>query len=87
MSAQVITPLDKKFDEMSAITKVPRTDVKQKIKHGNGVVMYVHNHPIGKYYHCSKECGSSVPGEDMPAEATEIANERNKKSSTEYSVQ
>lgn len=79
MSAQDITPLDKIFDEMSAITKVPRNDVKQKINHGNGVVMYVHNHPVGKYYHCSKECGSSIPGEDMTVEETEIANEYNKK--------
>ena len=68
MSAQDITPLDKIFDEMSAITKGPRNDVKQKINHGNGVVMYVHNHPVGKYYHCSKECGSSIPGEDMTVE-------------------
>ena len=79
MSAQDITPLDKIFDEMSAITKGPRNDVKQKINHGNGVVMYVHNHPVGKYYHCSKECGSSIPGEDMTVEETEIANEHNKK--------
>ena len=38
ISAQDITPLDKIFDEISAITSVPRSDVKQKINHGDGIV-------------------------------------------------
>lgn len=77
-SAQDTTPLDKIFDEMSAITSVPRTDIKQKINHGVGVVMYVHNHPVGKEFLCSEECGSA-PYPNMTTEETIQANERNKK--------
>lgn len=78
LSAQDITPLDKIFDEISAITSVPRSDVKQKINHGNGVVMYVHNHPVGKEFLCSEECGSA-PFAGMTTEQVKLSNENNKK--------
>lgn len=78
LSAQDITPLDKIFDEISVITSVPRSDIKQKINHGDGVVMYVHNHPIGKEILCSKECGSSYIG-NMTDEEARLSNEHNKK--------
>lgn len=78
ISAQDITPLDKIFDEISAITSVPRSDVKQKINHGDGIVMYVHNHPVGKEFLCSAECGSA-PFAGMTNEQAKLANENNKK--------
>lgn len=78
VSAQDITPLDKIFDEISAITSVSRSDVKQKINHGNGVVMYVHNHPVGKEFLCSEECGSA-PFAGMTTEQVKLSNENNKK--------
>ena len=78
MSAQDITPLDKVFDEISAILSVPRNDYKQKINHGNGEVVYVHNYTLGKAFLCSKECGTSNDSADMTTEEVELANDRNK---------
>lgn len=95
MSAQDITPLDKIFDEISAIKSyrndakqknivdlvvvLPRNDSKQKINHGDGVVVYVHNDLIGKHFLCSKECNSYDYFEGMTTEDAEQANARNGK--------
>lgn len=79
MSAQDKTPLDKVFEEISAILSVPRNGYKQKINHGVGVVMYVHNDVIGKHFLCTKECGTSNDSGGVTTEEVELANERNKK--------
>lgn len=78
MSAQDKTPLDKVFEEISAILSVPRNDYKQKINHGNGEVVYVHNDVIGKHFLCTKECGISDDSCDMATEEVELVNARNK---------
>lgn len=78
MSAQDKTPLDKVFEEISAILSVPRNDYKQKINHGNGEVVYVHNDVIGKHFLCTKECGISDDSGDMATEEVELVNARNK---------
>lgn len=78
ISAQDVTPLDKVFDELSAIKSVPRNDYKQKINHGAGEVVYVHNDVIGKFFLCSKECGASDDSGEMTTEEVEQANARNK---------
>lgn len=79
MSAQDKTPLDKVFEEISAILSVPRNNYKQKINHGDGVVMYVHNDVIGKHFLCTKECGTSNDSGDMTTEEVELANANNGK--------
>lgn len=78
MAAQDRTPLDKVFDEISAILSVPRNDYKQKINHGAGEIVYVHNDVLGKHFLCTKECGTPNDSGDMAAEKVELANERNK---------
>ena len=79
MSAQDKTPLDKVFEEISAILSVPRNNYKQKINYGVGVVMYVHNDVIGKHFLCTKECGTSNDSGDMTTEEVELANANNGK--------
>ena len=79
MAAQDRTPLDKVFDEISAILSVPSNNYKQKINHGDGVVMYVHNDVIGKHFLCTKECGTPDYIEGMTTEEVELANANNGK--------
>ena len=79
MAAQDRTPLDKVFDEISTILSVPSNNYKQKINHGDGVVMYVHNDVIGKHFLCTKECGTPDYIEGMTTEEVELANANNGK--------
>lgn len=79
MSAQDRTPLDKVYEDISTIISVPYSGYKQKINHGDGVVMYVHNDMLGKEFLCSKECGTSDYFGDMTTEEVKQANDRNGK--------
>lgn len=79
ISAQDKTPLDKVFEEISAILSVPSNNYKQKINYGDGVVMYVHNDVIGKHFLCTKECGTSNDSGGVTTEEVELANANNGK--------
>lgn len=76
ISAQDITPADKIWEDISKI--IPRQDSKMKINHGDGVLRYVQNGPIGEEYLCTKDCGGNVY-DDMTSKEIEAANERNRK--------
>ena len=80
VSAQERTPVEKIWEEVFNITGA-RQDSKMKINHGNGMVMYVHNGPLGKYFQCSKDCGGDISPywANMKPEEVEESNKRNGK--------
>lgn len=80
VSAQERTPVEKIWEEVFNITGA-RQDSKMKINHGNGMVMYVHNGPLGKYFQCSKDCGGTISPDlaNMKPEEVEESNKRNGK--------
>ena len=80
VSAQERTPVEKIWEEVFKITGA-RQDLKMKINHGNGMVMYVHNGPLGKYFECSKDCGGDISPywANMKPEEVEESNKRNGK--------
>ena len=80
VSAQERTPVEKIWEEVFNITGA-RQDSKMKINHGNGMVMYVHNGPLGKYFECSKDCGGDISPywANMKPEEVEESNKRNGK--------
>lgn len=80
VSAQERTPVEKIWEEVFNITGA-RQDLKMKINHGNGMVMYVHNGDLGKFDQCSKDCGGNVSPywANMKSEEVEESNKRNGK--------
>ena len=80
VSAQERTPVEKIWEEVFNITGA-RQDSKMKINHGNGMVMYVHNGPLGKSFQCSKDCGGTISPDlaNMKPEEVEESNKRNGK--------
>ena len=80
VSAQERTPVEKIWEEVFNITGA-RQDRKMKINHGDGVVMYVHNGPLGKSFQCSKDCGGDISPywAKMKPEEVEESNEKNRK--------
>ena len=80
VSAQERTPVEKIWEEVFNITGA-RQDSKLKINHGDGVVRYVHNGPLGKFFECSKDCGSNISSywANLKPEEVEESNKRNGK--------
>lgn len=80
VSAQDRTPVEKIWEEVFNITGA-RQDSKLKINHGDGVVRYVHNGPLGKFFECSKDCGSNISPywANLKPEEVEESNKRNGK--------
>ncbi len=80
VSAQERTPVEKIWEEVFNITGA-RQDRKLKINRGDGVITYVHNGPFGKFFECSKDCGSNISSywANLKPEEVEESNKRNGK--------
>ena len=80
VSAQDRTPVEKIWEEVFNITGA-RQDSRMKINHGDGVVRYVQNGPLGKFFECSKDCGGDISPywANMKPEEVEESNKRNGK--------
>ena len=78
VSAQDRTPVEKIWEEVFNITGA-RQDSRMKINHGDGVVRYVQNGPLGKFFECSKDCGGTISPDlaNMKPEEVEESNKRN----------
>lgn len=83
MFAQDRTPVDKIYEDIAPITEHLHIPTKQKINHGDGVVMYVQNDVVGKMFLCTKECGEEYPYDEVlrsySVEKIDSINNENKK--------
>ena len=78
-SAQERTPVEKIWETIQKVTGY-RQDSKLKVNHGDGVIRYVQNGPVGKEFMCSTDCeGVTTSFNNFTPKEIEAVNEKNSK--------